>query len=156
MVARVAGGPVAGDSVAEEADALRRRALTLVDEDAAAYTDVIAARRTREPGPLQHALARATASPLEVVRAAAAVLALGERVAASARPRTLPDLATAGALAAAALEGAILMVRANVADVTDDAAAGAARTAADDLAARAAEARRRLGQTIGGRMERPA
>lgn len=123
MVARVTLKRAEGDrwlaDIAVTADRMRERALAGVSADAAAYTDVMRARRTGVPEDLQAALVRATEAPLGMARLAHEVLDLAATLAPRARPTALSDLAVAAALAAAAIDGAAQTVRANLTDITD-------------------------------------
>ncbi|MGE0452570.1 MAG: cyclodeaminase/cyclohydrolase family protein [Vicinamibacteria bacterium] len=103
----------------------------LIEDDAAAYEAVLAARRLPRTSDLERgrratavgaALARATAVPLETAEACLVVLRAGERALAHGNPNAAADVGTALALAHAALEGAALNVRAN-ADPADPAGA---------------------------------
>ena len=111
-------GAAAGD--------VRRRALTLADEDAAAYTRVLDAfRRRRETEvdldpdagrrEIHEALEGATAVPLEVARLAADLAALGNRLVAGGNPNLEGDAAAAVHLARAAARAAARLVELNVA-----------------------------------------
>ena len=103
----------------------------LVEDDAAAYEAVVAARRLPRTSDLERAqraaavgaaLARATAVPLEIAEACLVVLRAGARALAHGNPNAAADVRTALALAHAALEGAAGNVRAN-ADAADPAGA---------------------------------
>ncbi len=106
---------------AEAAD-IRRRALTLADDDAAAYGRVLAAYRLpRDGGPedrsreIREALEGATAVPLEVARLAADAAVLGDRVMTAGNPNLEGDAAAAVILARAAARAAARLVELNVA-----------------------------------------
>lgn len=120
------------DQVAEAADIgaqaghIRRRALTLADEDAAAYTRVLDAFRRRgerstdaDPDAgrwqIHEALEGATAVPLEVAGLAADVAGLGDRLVAGGNPNLEGDAAAAVHLARAAARAAARLVELNVA-----------------------------------------
>ena len=101
---------------------IRRRALTLADEDAAAYTRVLDAfRRRREAGSdaarqeIHEALEGATAVPLEVAGLAADVTGLGRRLVTDGNPNLEGDAAAAVQLARAAARAAARLVELNVA-----------------------------------------
>jgi formiminotetrahydrofolate cyclodeaminase len=106
-------GAAAGD--------IRRRALTLVDEDAAAYGRVLDAYRLpRDLHPearrraIGKALEEATAVPLEIAGLAADVAGLGNRLVAGGNPNLEGDAATAVHLARAAARAAARLVELNV------------------------------------------
>jgi formiminotetrahydrofolate cyclodeaminase len=134
-----------GDAAAigAEAGEIRRRALTLADEDAAAYGRVLAGyRRPRHTDPdarlreIRQALEGATAVPLEVARLAADVTGLGARLVAGGNPNLEGDAAAAVLLARAATRAAARLVELNVdqgkldGDWCDRAAAHVARALA--------------------------
>jgi formiminotetrahydrofolate cyclodeaminase len=114
--------------VAAQAEALRERAVQLVDEDADAYRKALEARtaadETAKPEQRDWALGRVTAAaaepPLALARLAAdlAVLcaASGDRV----EPRVHPDVAGAAALAAAVARGARELVAVNLTALPGD------------------------------------
>jgi methenyltetrahydrofolate cyclohydrolase len=114
-VADAAGiGAAAGD--------IRRRALTLADEDAAAYSRVIDAyRRPRDSDPdarrraIREALEGATAVPLEMARLAADVTWLGDPLVTGGNPSLEGDASAAVHLARAAARAAARLVELNVA-----------------------------------------
>jgi formiminotetrahydrofolate cyclodeaminase len=117
-----APGPVPLRELAEEADGLRRRLTALANDDARAYSGVIAARRLPAPerGPaVQDALERATEVPGRLAAESRNVLALCERIAPSARASTLSDLGAAAILAHGALRAAALTARMNLAGIAD-------------------------------------
>jgi methenyltetrahydrofolate cyclohydrolase len=137
------------DRIAEAADigaqasGVRRRALTLADEDAAAYTRVLDAfRRRRETDTdagrqeIHEALEGATAVPLEVAELAAEVAGLANRLVAGGNPNLEGDAAAAVHLARAATRAAARLVELNVAqgkldgDWCDQAAAHVTRAEA--------------------------
>jgi formiminotetrahydrofolate cyclodeaminase len=129
--------------VAAQAEALRERAVLLVDEDANAYRLALEARAAADskarPEQRDWALGQVTAAaaepPLALVRLAADLAdlcaAAGERV----EPRVHADVAAAGALAAAVARGARELVATNL-----TALAGDARVKEADRLVAAAEA----------------
>ena len=109
--------------LADEADGLRRRLTALADDDARAYSAVIAARRLGAPSreaAVEDALKRATEVPERLATQCRDVLALAELVAPGARPSTLGDLGVAAVLARGALHAAALTARMNLAGIADD------------------------------------
>ncbi len=132
--------------VAAQAEALRERAVQLVDEDAEAYRLALEARaaadETARPEQRDWALGQVTAAaaepPLALVRLAADLVELcaaaGERV----EPRVHADVAAAAALAAAVARGARALVATNLTALTGDARVEEADrlVAAADAAAR--------------------
>jgi len=129
--------------VAAQAEALRERAVQLVDEDAEAYRLALEARAAADekarPEQRDWALGQVTAAaaepPLALARLAADLAELcaaaGERV----EPRVHADVAAAAALAAAVARGSRALVAANL-----TALAGDARVEEADQLVSAAEA----------------
>lgn len=122
MAARLSSGRVDdADGIAETADGIRRRALTLADEDAVAYAGVLAAyRRAREEdldgrrGEIRAALEAATAVPLETAGLAAEASVLGGRLVEAGNPNLKGDANAAVQLAGAAARAAARLVEINV------------------------------------------
>lgn len=141
---------------ARRADELRGRLARLTADDATAYGAVLAARRAHDPAAAEAALARATEVPLAVARSAADVLALAGEVAPAARASALGDLGVALALATAALDGATITARANVAEMAGAARARAAGAEIDGLVADGQARRSRAAAAIARRAEPPA
>jgi len=129
--------------VAAQAEALRERAVQLVDEDAEAYRQALEARAAADeksrPEQRDWALGQVTAAaaepPLALARLAADLAELcaaaGERV----EPRVHADVAAAAVLAAAVARGSRALVAANL-----TALAGDARVEEADQLVSAAEA----------------
>jgi formiminotetrahydrofolate cyclodeaminase len=118
VTTRHAGDAHGIGEVAERADDLRRRLITLADDDARAYACVIAAHRLPTPerqAAVQATLEHATEVPARVAATSRDVLALGERIAPCARASTLSDLGVAAILAHGALGAAALTARMNLA-----------------------------------------
>lgn len=117
--------------------------LQLVELDAAAYASVVAARRlprdterARELRRVQveAALRDATRSPLTIAERAEAVLKLAERLAPIGSRNAVSDAGVAGLLAVAAMRGAALNVRINLADLpADEPLRGEAAARVDEL-----------------------
>jgi formiminotetrahydrofolate cyclodeaminase len=129
--------------VAAQAEALRERATTLVDEDAEAYGRALEARAvaagTAKPEQRDWALGRVTAAaaepPLSLVRLAADLAELCAAAGARVEPRVHADVAAAGTLAAAVARGARDLVAVNLTALPGD-----ARVAEADRLVAAAEA----------------
>lgn len=103
---------MARPELADEVVALGRRAATLADEDAAAYSAVIAARTAGEP--LDDALTRASEVPLEIAETAAAIARCAAEVFVHGRRDLRGDAATALLLAEGATRSAAYLVEINV------------------------------------------
>jgi formiminotetrahydrofolate cyclodeaminase len=114
--------------VAAQAEALRERAASLVDEDADAYRLALEARAATDEtaGPEQRdwSLGRVTAAaaepPLALVRLAADVAELCAAAGRRVEPRVHADVAAAAALAAAVARGARELVAVNLTALPDD------------------------------------
>jgi methenyltetrahydrofolate cyclohydrolase len=122
MAARLSAGRTDdADGIVETADGIRRRALTLADEDAAAYGRVLAAyRRPRDEDPdgrkgeIRVALEAASAVPLEVAGLAAEAAVLGARLVEAGNPTLEGDAHAAVELGRAAARAAARLVEINV------------------------------------------
>jgi formiminotetrahydrofolate cyclodeaminase len=135
------------------ADTIRGDLLDLVERDGAAYQAVVdaqglprdtadqAAERDRA---VQRALADAIQVPLRAAVLAADVLALCEPVAERGNQRLISDVGVAALLADAALQGAALNVRVNLADLKDARLSSDSRAALAKLTAAANELRPRV------------
>jgi methenyltetrahydrofolate cyclohydrolase len=126
MACRVTARHAPSDTVIvtaiERADALHRRLLSLMDEDAAAYEEFIHSRRASGEENSAHeqaALQRATVVPVDVARASANVLELCASVVDRVRASTVGDLAVAAELSTAAIQGSMFTARINLRDITD-------------------------------------
>lgn len=97
------------DQAAEAGDALRARLVQLADDDAAAYTAVLAARGVAR----QKALRVATDVPREIASAAAEVAVLAHGLVATGNPRLAGDARVAELLAEAAGRAAGVLVDIN-------------------------------------------
>ncbi len=113
--------------VAAQAEALRERAVQLVDEDAEAYRQALEARAADEsakPEQRDWALGRVTAAaaepPLALVRLAADLAELCAAAGARVEPRVHADVAAAAALAAAVARGARALVATNLTALPGD------------------------------------
>jgi formiminotetrahydrofolate cyclodeaminase len=114
--------------VAAQAEALRERAVQLVDEDADAYRKALEARAaadaTARPEQRDWALGQVTAAaaepPLALARLAADLTELCAAAGARVEPRVHADVAAAAALAAAVTRGARALVAANLTALPGD------------------------------------
>jgi formiminotetrahydrofolate cyclodeaminase len=103
--------------------------LQFVENDAAAYASVVAARRLPRGSERERELRRvqidaavrdATRSPLHIAERASEVLALAERLAPIGNRNAISDVGVAGLLASVALRGGALNVRINLPSLPDD------------------------------------
>lgn len=105
--------------LAEPADALRARLVTLADRDAHAYTGVLAAVALPSDTPERSrrrsaALTEATEVPLAIASAGVEVAAMGARLAARGNPNLAGDARAAVLLAEAGVRASAELVRINV------------------------------------------
>ena len=115
--------------VAAQAEALRERAVQLVDEDAEAYGRALEARAAADdkarPEQRDWALGQITAAaaepPLRLARLAADLAELCAAAGARVEPRVHADVAAAAALAAAVARGARELVATNLTALAGDA-----------------------------------
>jgi formiminotetrahydrofolate cyclodeaminase len=115
--------------IAVEADDLRRGLEELVDADAAAFEQVMAAfrlpkdtpeRRAERSRAIQDGYKAAVEPPVLVCEHALRVLALAALVAEQGSPNAVSDAGVAALLAASALDGAALNVEINLGSIKDD------------------------------------
>ncbi len=155
MVARLVARKAASDDAAEEArelsqelSDLRARLVDAADEDAAAFAEVLGARRmprgteeeTRErENAVEAALKGAANVPLEVARHAVRVGELLETLAELGDPAWLSDSAAGAQMSLAAAVAARYNVLANAREIGDEEFASEHRARSDDLVERARE-----------------
>ena len=136
MVARTTAGSAAFadraasmDEITAEADGLRLALEELVDSDAAAFQQVLAAFRLPKDTPeqkaersraIQDGYRAAVEPPVLVCRHALRVLELAALVAEQASPNVVSDAGVAALLAASALDGAALNVEINLGSIKDE------------------------------------
>lgn len=115
-------------AILAEAERLRAACLVGIDEDAAALGQLIAAyklpkgtdeERQARDATLQTNLRAAAEAPLRLLRAAAAILPLCQRLLPIGNPATVSDLGVAAACAAAACRAAEVNVLINLGQVRD-------------------------------------
>ncbi|MGZ4315286.1 MAG: cyclodeaminase/cyclohydrolase family protein [Gaiellaceae bacterium] len=118
------------NQAAAEADALRSELLGLVDADAEAFAQVMAAFRLPKETPqeqaarseaIQAGYKAAVEPPLLVCTQSVRVLELALQVAERGNPNAVSDAGVAALLAAAALEGGALNVEINLGSIKDEA-----------------------------------
>ncbi|SDK65729.1 Formiminotetrahydrofolate cyclodeaminase [Glycomyces sambucus] len=114
--------------VLAEAERLRLEALQLAEDDAEAFSGVVAAYRlpkssdeekAARTAAIQSGLIEAAAVPLAVARVAAEVIKLSGRVLEGSNPNVLSDVAVAASAAKSALESAALNVDINLVSIKD-------------------------------------
>ncbi|HEU5127333.1 MAG TPA: cyclodeaminase/cyclohydrolase family protein [Glycomyces sp.] len=111
-----------------EAERLRAEALTLAEDDAEAFSGVVAAyklpkgtdeEKAARTAAIQAGLAEAAEVPLAVAKVAAQVIRLSGRVLDGSNPNVLSDVAVAASSAKSALESAALNVDINLVSIKD-------------------------------------
>ena len=116
----------------EQADQLRQKLTQAVDQDAAAFNQVMAAFKLPKDTPeqiqkrqetIEYATLEAAKVPLEVARMALQALGLAVQAATLGNTNAISDAGSAGALARACLTGAGLNVRINAASLQNPASA---------------------------------
>ena len=143
-----------------EADAQRAALLALVDADAAAFEEVMAAfrlpkessdQKAARTAAIQAAYRGAVAVPLQTLTAAAALLRLLVIVTEVGNPNAISDGGVGALLAEAAAQGAALNVRINLTSIHDTAFTTATAAQVDELLAQVAQLR---GQALAQVMQR--
>ncbi|WP_030158428.1 cyclodeaminase/cyclohydrolase family protein [Glycomyces sp. NRRL B-16210] len=116
--------------VLAEAERLRLEALGLAEDDAEAFSGVVAAyklpkssdeEKAARTAAIQAGLVEAAAVPLAVAKVAAEVIRLSGRILEGSNPNVLSDVAVAASAAKSALESAALNVDINVVSIKDPA-----------------------------------
>jgi formiminotetrahydrofolate cyclodeaminase len=139
------------DEIAAEADGLRAALEELVDADAAAFEQVMAAFRLPKDTPeqkaersraIQNGYKGAVEPPVRVCTHALRVLELSALVAEQGNPKVVSDVGVAALLATSALDGAALNVEINLGSIKDD-----------DYRAAHADSVRELGEKAAGLRE---
>ena len=128
--------------IGEEAQALAGHFLDLVDRDAAAYREVVAAsklpRKTEEEKNVRHAafqgaLQTAALVPIETLRAAEKLMRLAKPTVELGNPKAVTDAGAALHLGRAAAAVAMANVRINLPGIEDEAFVGACRQEMGEL-----------------------
>ncbi|MEU5156209.1 cyclodeaminase/cyclohydrolase family protein [Glycomyces sp. NPDC021274] len=113
-----------------EAERLRGEALQLAEDDAEAFSGVVAAyklpkssdaEKAARTAAIQAGLVEAAAVPLAVARVSAEVIKLSGRILEGSNPNVISDVAVAASAAKSALESAALNVDINVVAIKDPA-----------------------------------
>ena len=120
----------------EELNEIRRRALDLAEEDAAAYTRLNRLQRVSDPSEhhtqqVAGAAMTAMGVPLELVESMARLAGLLAELEPISNPHLRSDLVSAAALGAGAAATGLEMVRVNSGSLADGAGAAAERRAAE-------------------------
>jgi formiminotetrahydrofolate cyclodeaminase len=116
--------------VLAEAERLRLEALQLAEDDAEAFSGVVAAyklpkssdeEKAARTAAIQAGLVEAAAVPLAVAKVSAQVIRLSGRILEGSNPNVLSDVAVAASAAKSALESAALNVDINLVSIKDPA-----------------------------------
>lgn len=144
-------------SILEEAETLRQALTQAIDEDAAAFEEVMNAYRlpkdseeqkaTRQQA-IEEAMTHATQVPLEAARKAVQVLTLAEKVINDGNLNAISDGAAGSAMAIAALTGAGYNVRINAINLADQNAAQVFLKEIDQLEQHAGEIETRIRKSL--------
>jgi methenyltetrahydrofolate cyclohydrolase len=135
--------------VLARAETLRQEALSLAEQDAAAFGKVAAAYRLpkdtdqakrERTSAIQGALVGAAEVPLRIASLAAEIVALARRILAGANVNVLSDVAVAAASAQAALSAAAVNVEVNLASLHDASLRSALAAALDSHRGASADA----------------
>ena len=141
-------------ALASRLAAARDRFAALVDEDAAAYDGIRAARKAKAPPEeVQQAVVRAMEVPLGGARACLDTLQLLLDLCPDANPRLATDLACGALLLESTLAGMAFNVRVNLLDIKRDDTVAAARAELDRLGRSAVELRRAVLRHVEAQME---
>lgn len=146
LAGKVARGAAQTDpaalDLAHELDGLRTEALTLADDDVAAFSGFLAARKS--PGGAAGATEAIVQVPMDVLAVACRVVEIAAALAEHGPDHLTGDAVTAALLAAAAAESASALVGANIADTGEVAGGldGWGDPRVEDAEERAGEARR--------------
>jgi len=149
------------EKVRDSADALMRRLLELVDEDTAAYNQVLnalklprdtEARRTARQAAIRSATQKATAVPMETLRNVTGLLALAEAAVEKGNPNCLSDAGVAAHLIRAAASGAAYNVRINLSALDDQALSTHMKLETAELLSRVMSTVAKLQETLNKRL----
>jgi formiminotetrahydrofolate cyclodeaminase len=149
------------EQVRGSADALMRRLLELVDEDTAAYNQVLSAfklprdseaRRTARQAAIQSATKKATAVPMETLRSVTGLLSMAEAAVEKGNPNCLSDAGVAAHLIRAAASGAAYNVRINLSALDDQELSARMKLETAELLSRVMSAVAKLQETLNKRL----
>lgn len=149
------------EQVRDSADALMRRLLELVDEDTAAYNEVLSAlklprdteaQRTARQAAIRSATQKATAVPMETLRNVTGLLALAEAAVEKGNPNCLSDAGVAAHLIRAAASGAAYNVRINLSGLDDQRVSTQMKLETTELLSRVMSGVAKLQETLNKRL----
>jgi len=149
------------EQVRDSADALMRRLLELVDEDTAAYNQVLSAfklprdneaQKTARHAAIRSATQRATAVPMETLRSVTELLSMAEAAVEKGNPNCLSDAGVAAHLIRAAASGAAYNVRINLSALDDQRLSTQMKSETAELLSRVMSAVAKLQETLNKRL----
>ena len=140
------------ESLGREAQTLKARLLQLVDEDSAAFESIMTAVRCKNPAEkpalLIQAYTRAIAVPQEVAERSLRAMEVAREVLACGLPSAASDVAVAGSLAFAAVQGALANVRINLLELRKLGLGTAGETVAASAAERSVSIRKQAAELL--------
>ena len=149
------------EKVRDSADALMRRLLELVDEDTAAYNQVLSAfklprdneaQKTARQAAIQSATQKATAVPMETLRRVTELVSMAEAAVEKGNPNCLSDAGVAAHLIRAAASGAAYNVRINLSALNDQGLSTQMKLETAELLSRVMSAVAKLQETLNKRL----
>jgi len=149
------------EQVRDSADALMRRLLELVDEDTAAYNQVLSAfklprdndaQKTARHAAIRSATQKATAVPMETLRSVTELLSMTEAAVEKGNPNCLSDAGVAAHLIRAAASGAAYNVRINLPALDDQRFSTQMKSETAELLSRVMSAVAKLQETLNKRL----
>jgi len=149
------------EQVRDSADALMRRLLELVDEDTAAYNQVLnafklprdnEAQKSARQAAIQSATKKATAVPMETLRSVTELLSMAEATVEKGNPNCLSDAGVAAHLIRAAASGAAYNVRINLSALDDQGLSTEIKLETAELLSRVMSAVAKLQETLNKRL----
>jgi methenyltetrahydrofolate cyclohydrolase len=149
------------EQVRDSADALMRRLLELVDEDTAAYNQVLnafklprdnEAQKAARQAAIQSATKKATAVPMETLRSVTELLSMAEAAVEKGNPNCLSDAGVAAHLIRAAASGAAYNVRINLSALDDQGLSTEIKLETAELLSKVMSAVAKLQETLNKRL----
>jgi len=160
MICRLSEKKIKEESVREEirslfarADALRNTLSSLVDEDTAAFNQVVAAmkipkqtpeKRSRRTKAVEEALKKAAETPLTAAQSCAELLELARKTINLTPVELISDIGVGAGSAAASLEGAVMNVKINLLSIKDNQYVTEKRSLIEGMVSRAAEIKKEI------------
>jgi formiminotetrahydrofolate cyclodeaminase len=149
------------EKVLDSADALMHKLLELVDEDTAAYKQVLSAfklprdneaQKTARQAAIQSATKKATEVPMETLRSVTQLLPMAEAAVEKGNPNCLSDAGVAAHLIRAAASGAAYNVRINLSGLDDQGLSAQMKLETAELLSRVMSGVAKLQETLNKRL----